>query len=133
MLYFRSKKYQSDINCSFFVKDGPNIDDLNGFMIGDTVTIMIDVTEEIENAIEENLPEHSGVRMFSDLRKKYIVMPFNVVDRRHALSYKSTGTLQTLGVSIYLEAKSGYWEDIFMCLLCDKQPEWLSTTGHGAA
>lgn len=126
MMYFRSKKYHDEIDCSFFVNDGPNPGDMSKYIVGDTVTIIFSIPQNVSDAINENLSERSGVRVITDFDNKNpaVHIPFLVVDRRHALSWKKTGNLRELGTSIILEAKNGYWEDVFMWVCCAKVPQW---------
>ena len=131
MIYFRGRKYQETIDCSFFVKDGPNISSLEQYMVGDRVSLMVDVRGQMAEAICDALDVNnlsSAVRVFrlhNTPEEQAVTLFFRVVERRHALSYERPGNLMNLGTSIYLEAEDGYAEDVFRWIFLDKKPAWV--------
>lgn len=134
MIYFRGRKYQQIIDCSFFVKDGPNISSLEQYMVGDRVSLMVDVGEKIREAINEHLGVNKLSKAVDTSRaltgnpdKSPITLHFRVVDRRHTLNYRQVGNLSELGTSIYLEAEDGFAEDIFRWIFSDfkEKPTWV--------
>lgn len=128
MINFRSRKDHGEIDCSFFANDGPNPDDMSKYLIGDKVTLVFGVPQKVIDAVNENLSSRSGVRIITGFGNKNpaVHIPFRVVDRRHALSWKKVGNLRSLGSSIVLEAENGYWEDVFLWVCCDKTPQWAT-------
>jgi hypothetical protein len=126
MIYFRYRKYDSTINCSFFAKDGPNIDMLDHCMIGDQVSLMLDVSEKMASCINDLSDQDVRAYSMSIVGPKEwaVHIPFRIVERKHSFSYQSVGNLQSLGKQIFLEAENGYWEDIFLWICVGEKPVW---------
>ncbi len=51
-------------------------------------------------------------------------MRFKVVERSHCFAWRKVGDLQIFGTSIYLEAVSGLWEDVFSWVCLGERPKW---------
>jgi hypothetical protein len=124
-IFFRDKKYQKEINCSFFVNSlEDSTASLKSYFVGDRVTILSQILVEQAEAINNlKISEMRASNLHGD--DWHIDMPFRVVQRTHGLSFQGErGTLQELGLSLVLEAETGLWEDIFLWLCCGQQPEW---------
>jgi len=100
-------------------------------MVGDRVSLMVDVRGQMAEAICDALDVNnlsSAVRVFrlhNTPEEQAVTLFFRVVERRHALSYERPGNLMNLGTSIYLEAEDGYAEDVFRWIFLDKKPAWV--------
>jgi hypothetical protein len=106
-------------------KDGQNIDDLSRCQIGDSVSIIFDIPQKIADMVSESgLSDSAGIRIYKDNNTYSVHIPFKIIERDHSFSWNDIGTLQTLGTSIYVEAKSGYWEDMFKWICLNERPIW---------
>ena len=135
MIHFRTRKYGSHMNSSYFLKDGPNIGDLSRFMTGDRVTIMWPCNAEKRDALETLDPRVIGQDFYvPDAYKPdndmTIFTPCIVVERTHFLSRRhgDIGDLRDAGLSITLEAANGYVEDMLLWIMLGECPAWAGET-----
>jgi len=127
-IYFQTIKHKHILNIGFFLKDGLNIGDMSTFHEGDQVSLLWNITKFQYDNINGNIAQSAGVRAYKEInQEKYIVhIPFEVVKRRRALSFREQDQLSLfdLGISIYLQAENGYWEDIFKWVVMGEKPTW---------
>ena len=116
---FRKIRDKSDIDSSFTIS-------YDGWHIGDTVSIMFDVTQEQVEAINSMSPAISVMTDTFDLTKGTVSIQCVVVERSHAITWKSTGRFEPLCTSAKLEAKSALWEDVLLWVLLGQKPEWAT-------
>lgn len=130
MLYVRSKKYGYELDTSFFLKNGNNFIGPKNLHTGDTFKLLLDVTGEQVEAINEM--KHVGLSAnykldFSDRNKSTgtVFIPFRIVEISHCFSWHEVGLLGLVDSSVYIEAESGYWEDVFRWLCMGERPPWV--------
>lgn len=122
MIYFRDRKYGGQINTSFFVKNGSEIDDLSRFQVGDKVLILFRLTPVQAQAIEER-SDHSITRSLSGALED-VLIPFRVAERSHGMAARG-GDLCLVSGSVGLEAETGVGEDILRWVCCGERPAWV--------
>lgn len=131
MIHFRTRKYGSNIDSSYFLKDGPNIGDMSTFLIGDAVHISWPCAADKRDAME-NIDPHAIGRDFyvtdsysttDDMR---VWTPCIIVERTHMLGRHrgDVGDLRDYGLSITLEATNGFVEDMLLWLMLGDKPTW---------
>jgi len=117
MICFKLRKYDHTIDASFFLMDGRDVYNASDWLVGDSVSVMFEATDEIKEALDD--------QGFDDVRvcDNYIHVPCTVIKRRHACSWKAVGELQLLTkCSITLQADSGHWEDVLEWITTGKKP-----------
>ncbi len=127
---FRSRKYNTEIDCSYTVFDGKEPFSLSTFHVGDEVTLLFDISKEMYDSVYAlGLPDF---RVFgdhyssSDFRATAHI-PFTVIKRSHTCSWRNTGKLQLICESVILQAQSSYWEDLFLWICLAQIPDWAQT------
>lgn len=116
---FRMIRDKSDIDSSFTIS-------YDGWQIGDSVSIMFEVTQEQVEAINAMSPEISVTTDLFDRTKGMVHIQCVVVERSHAITWKSTGRFDPLCTSAKLEAKSALWEDVLLWVLLGQKPDWAT-------
>jgi hypothetical protein len=118
-IYFRNRKYQKNVDAFFFLKDGERTAHPT-WVVGDSVTVLFDATEEQESAVLE--VGFDDVSIFD--KKAHI--PCTVVKRNHSIVWRNVGEFQVLCDSVTLEANSGIWEDLLVWIVIGTRPGWAS-------
>lgn len=131
MIYFRNRKYGSMLDSSFFFRDGPNLGRLDRFMVGDFVSVMFPVNKEKYDAMDDLDrrvigPDLHLVSSFGPTTEYYAHIPCTVVRRSHAISWHTMGEMRDYGLSIVLEADTGYAEDLLLWIMLGERPPWAS-------
>ena len=116
---FRAIRDKSDIDSSFTI----SYDD---WRIGESVSIMFDATPEQVEAINSMSPAISVMTDTFDPTKGTVSIQCVVVERSHAITWKSTGRFESLCTSAKLEATSALWEDVLLWVLLGQKPEWAT-------
>lgn len=128
MIHFRTRKYQTHIDSSYFLKDGPEIGDLSPFLIGDCVSISWPCSEERRDAIEGLDPRVIGRNLYYVSgfgNEHHVFTSCVVVERRHDLARMGqVGDLNNFGLTITLEATDGFAEDMLLWLMLGERPAW---------
>lgn len=130
MIYFRSRKYGTTIDSSFFLKNGQDIADLSGFLRGDSVLVMFRVDAEKYNALEYINPRAIGNELnistdyVGDTMRFTANIPCVVVERQHAIGWAAIGDMQYYAATITLEAINGYAEDVLLWIMLNEKPTW---------
>ena len=128
MIYFRDIKYKESIDCSFSARNGSELDMLERCHVGDSVSLIFDVSEhqagEINQLADKDARAYWMPAVGGAPKEWSVRIPFVIVDRQHSFSWKSYGTLRAFGHQIFLEAKNGYWEDIFLWVSMGATPPW---------
>lgn len=124
-IYIKPIGGEGEFNCSFHVTDGEKEVGAGSWMVGDEVSILFDVSEEIHRAVDLLGP--SRIRSYGTPmgNAPYSVhMKFKVVKRSHGATWKATGKLLSLGSSIWLEAANRQWEEVFRWVCLGEVPRW---------
>ncbi len=123
-VFFRYRKYDSVMDSSYSITNGPECFD-NRWRIGEQVSVMFDVTEEQEAAIND-------ARKESEFTSYHKVAQINcrVVEVTHAISWKQVGQFRDIGTQFILEAESGMGEDVLEWIIFGKQPSWVESESH---
>lgn len=134
MIYFHDRNTRDEINSSFFLVDGERESSYGDWHVGDTVTLLFDLTKEQFNAINRHRDEllewakwrgdEIPIAYEQLFEKYYILLPFTVVKRTHHAGWKCSGTLQVLNSSVYLESISDPWQEVFLWIVCGEVPKW---------
>lgn len=135
-VYFRSKKYNLEFNCFFFLFDGERIEAFSTTPhIGETVRIMVDVKPEQAEIINDreqttHIRAHNphapiGKRAADCPGEWSAMLEFQVVDVHHTYAVPRPGRLQAVNKSICLEAIDGHHEDLFLWLMMSQPPAWV--------
>jgi len=130
-LTFRTRKYGSYIDNSFFVKDGGQIVNMEKYLIGDRVSLMWPATPDKVEAFENLDPRLIGRDFYivdshrQQGEKATVATPCVVVQRTHALSRMGDfAEMRDFGLTITLEAINGYVEDMLLWLMLNERPTW---------
>jgi hypothetical protein len=130
MVYFQSRKYETAIDCSFNLYDGNDLSSFASFMIGDEVVLLFDITRQMYESAQQLNVHPMSVFVDSDSIhnnfKGTAHIPFKVVKRSHACSFRNARSLSLLTESITLQAQSGYWEDLFIWICLGEVPVWAT-------
>lgn len=130
MIHFRTRKYETPLDSSYFLRDGQDIGDLTKFLVGDQVSISWPCDEAKRDALEGLDPRVLGQSMDCPSRignddSFYIHTLCVVVERRHHLSRMgSVGDMKDFGLSITLEGVNGFVEDMLLWLMLNERPVW---------
>lgn len=127
MIYIRQIRDKQEINASFFARDGAMPLSLNFLHIGESVTLVWDISERMYQSI--NGLENREVRAYTGISGKSIHIKFKVVDKDTAFTEVKDGMhgdLRLLSKSVTLEAANHLWEDIWLwgCFGDEKAPSW---------
>ena len=128
-IYFYRRQYDDDvINCWFSIYDGPNPYQADGWNVGDDVSLIWDVSEEIYKAMG-NMERRDFMCYKTGLNdNKYSVhIPLTIVKKRHTVAQPTSdkfGMLSYFGSNIFVKAKDGLWEDVLLWVLLGRIPEW---------
>lgn len=133
MIYFRTRKYGSSVNSSYFLKDGPNIKDMTEFLIGDSVSISWPCDAEKRDALENLDPRVIGrdfyvTDAYSTRDEMRVTTPCIVAARSHGVAWQkgTGGDLRYYGLTITLEATNGYVEDMLLWIMLGERPPWAA-------
>lgn len=125
----RAGEAHNAIDCSFALYDGERLYRPEAWHTGDEVSLLFRCSQEQADAI--NALEHPEVHVFGmpSFRRESgsdftVHIQCRVVARRHAANWRDVGKLQTLGLSIALEATHSLWEDVFLWVCCGEKPTW---------
>lgn len=124
-IYIKPIGGEGEFNCSFYVTDGEKEIGAESWMVGDEVSLVFTIPEEIHRAI--NRMEFLRVRSHGNTLGNApfsVHMKFKVVKRSHGAMWKSTGKLLSLGSSVWLEALSMPWEEVFRWVCLGEVPGW---------
>lgn len=116
---FRKIRDKRDIDSSFTIS-------YDGWHIGETVSIMFEITAEQRDAIDKRYPDIHSTMDTAGVSSGYVQVPCVVVNRNHAINWKSTGRFEPLCTSAKIEAKSALWEDVLLWVLLGQKPEWAT-------
>lgn len=131
VIRFRTKKYGSYLDSSYFLKDGPDIKDMREFLIGDRVSISWPCTPAQREAFGNLDPCLIGrdfyvIDSYATNDDRHITTPCIVVSRSHNISRHKGGfgELRYHGLTITLEAVNGYVEDMLLWIMLNEAPTW---------
>jgi hypothetical protein len=131
MIHFRTKKYGSHADSSYFLKDGPDIKDMAEMLIGDSVSISWPCEAKHRDALENLDPRVIGrdfyvTDSYSTNGEMRITTPCVVAERSHGIARHKgmVGDLRYYGLSITLEATNGYVEDMLLWIMLGERPAW---------
>ena len=131
MIHFRTRKYGSHIDSSYFLKDGPDIKDMTEFLIGDSVSLSWPCSAVHRDALENLDPRILGrdfyvVDSYSTNDEMRISTPCIVAERSHAIARQKGefADMRYYGLSITLEATNGFVEDMLLWLMLGERPPW---------
>jgi hypothetical protein len=124
MIFVRSRKYKSVVDDGLRLMDGLNpVYDLSRYHIGDKFSLFVNITrdqfEEMQNM------SVVGLRVYGDpTSDPHTTLPFRIVEIEHFAGYRQGGRVSLSGSNIYLEAESGYWEDVYEWVINGERPKW---------
>lgn len=131
MIHFRTRKYHSHIDSSYFLKDGPNIKDMAEMLVGDSVHLSWPCGAKHRDAVENLDPRVIGrdfyvTDSYSTNDEMRVWTPCIVAERSHGISRHkgAVGNLRYYGLTITLEAVNGYVEDMLIWLMLNERPSW---------
>jgi hypothetical protein len=120
---FRLRKYANGLGQSFFLWNGKDLANLDSYLVGDTVSVMFEVSEEQVEAV--NALEQEDFRICLHMGGQTMAhIPCKVVARNHGIVWESVGKFQRLTSGIVLEAASGFWEDLLQWITSGIEPSW---------
>jgi hypothetical protein len=132
-IYFKDIRYGDTLNISFGLEDGKfNLDhEKLRYAVGDCVELMVNVTDEQAQQIKESCVDRrveiaTGKMHSND--SLYMFIKFTIIKKRHVLCLsrkEPRGHLEPHSPSLYLQAISWGYEDIFKWLLMGIKPTWV--------
>lgn len=122
---FRLRKYANGLGQSFFLWNGSTVASLDGYHVGDSVSVMFEVNGEHVEAVNSLGREDFRISLYMS-GQTMAHIPCKVVERHHTIYWKEVGKFQQASSSIVLEAVDGFWEDLLQWIASGIVPSWAN-------